>query len=140
MRIEKATPALLPALTALEARCFSDPWPEAVIARLLEKFTVCLDGDALRGYLVLSAVLDEGSVDNVAVAPEARRRGLGDLLLRDAEARCRAGGLRTLGLEVRAGNDPALRLYRRHGFQEVGRRTNYYVNPREDAILMTLVL
>ena len=43
-------------------------------------------------------------------------------------------------LEVRESNDPALRLYRKYGFQEVGRRKNYYEKPREDAILMTLFL
>ena len=45
-----------------------------------------------------------------------------------------------LMLEVRAGNEPAIALYRKHGFVEVGRRKNYYEKPREDAILMTLVL
>ena len=140
MRIETAKPEHIPYLTSIERRCFSDPWPEQVIARMLDRFTVCLDGDVMAGYIVLSTVLDEGSIDNVAVAPEFRRRGAADLLLSDAEKRGRALGLSFLTLEVRAGNEPAIRLYEKHGFGEVGRRKNYYEKPKEDAILMTLLL
>lgn len=140
MHIEAAKPEDVPRLEEIERQCFSDPWEESVIVRLLDRFTVCLDGDALAGYIVLSAVLDEGSIDDVAVAPEFRRRGIAEALLSDAEKRARAMGLATLTLEVRAGNEPAIRLYEKHGFAEVGRRKNYYAKPREDAILMTLVL
>ena len=140
MRIETAKPEHIACLASIERRCFSDPWPEPVIARMLDRFTVCLDGDALAGYIVLSIVLDEGSIDNVAVVPEFRRRGIADLLLSHAEEQGRALKLAFLTLEVRAGNEPAIRLYEKHGFVEVGRRKNYYEKPREDAILMTLLL
>lgn len=140
MRIEKATSAMLPALLLIEARCFSDPWQAETVEHLLDRFTVCLDGEVLVGYIVLSSVLDEGGIDNIAVLPEYRRRGVADLLLLNAVARSRRMGLVTLTLEVRAANTPAIRLYEKHGFVKVGRRRNYYVNPREDAILMTLVV
>ena len=107
---------------------------------MLDRFTVCLDGDTLAGYIVLSIVLDEGSIDNVAVVPEFRRRGIADLLLSHAEEQGRALELAFLTLEVRSRNEPAIRLYEKHGFVEVGRRKNYYEKPREDAILMTLFL
>ena len=130
------------AIAALERVCFpADPWPEDLTERWLGRYTVALGEDgAVIGYLVLSSVLDEGSVDNVAVAPEARRRGVADALVTDAVRRAKERELSFLTLEVRASNDPAIRLYEKHGFREVGRRKNYYEKPREDAILMTLVL
>ena len=140
MTIEKARPEHIKALAALEKECFSDPWPEDMIGRMADKFAVALEGDALMGYIVLSTVLDEGNIDNVAVSPAYRRRGVADVLVADAVARSRDMGLAFLMLEVRAGNEPAIALYRKHGFREVGRRKNYYEKPREDAILMTLVL
>ena len=140
MTIEKARPEHIPALAALEKECFSDPWPEDMIGRMREKFTVAAEGEDLVGYIVLSTVLDEGNIDNVAVSPAYRRRGVADALVLDAVARSREMGLAFLMLEVRAGNEPAIALYRKHGFVDVGRRKNYYEKPREDAILMTLVL
>ena len=93
------------------------------------------DGTLL-GYAVLYTVLDEGNLDNIAVAPEFRRQGVADTLLSTLTGFAR-GHLARLFLEVRASNAPALTLYRKYGFAEVGRRKNYYDNPREDAILMT---
>ena len=140
MTIEKARPEHIPVLAALEKECFSDPWPEDMIGRMADKFTVATEGDALMGYIVLSTVLDEGNIDNVVVSPAYRRRGAADALVADTVARSRDMGIALLMLEVRAGNEPAIALYRKHGFVEVGRRKNYYEKPREDAILMTLVL
>ena len=115
---------------------------EDVLARAREagKITAAVQDGAVLGYIVFSAVLDEGSVDDIAVAPAHRRRGVADALLRDAAQRARENGLREIWLEVRASNAPAAALYEKHGFAEVGRRRNYYEKPREDAILMTLVL
>ena len=63
-------------IARLEAACFSDPWPADLIARMVDRFVVATDdGGALFGYLVLSTVLDEGSIDNVAVSPSMRRCG-----------------------------------------------------------------
>ena len=129
------------AVAALEKLCFpADPWPGDLIRRLADRFTVAAEGGAVAGYLVLSSVLDEGSIDDIAVAPPYRRHGIADALVHDAVCRARADGLSTLTLEVRASNLAAVRLYEKHGFAEVGRRRNYYEKPREDAILMTLVL
>ena len=140
MTIENARPEHDGAIAALDARCFPDPWPEDRIARLRERFAVALEGETLLGYLALSTVLDEGSIDNIAVLPEYRRRGVAEALLRAAIRRGRERALAFITLEVRAGNAPAIALYEKHGFARVGRRKNYYEKPREDAILMTLVL
>ena len=141
MRIEKARREHIDALARLESLCFSEPWPRDMIGRLLDRFTVAVMPDgAIAGYLVLSTVLDEGSIDNVAVSPALRRQGAADALLRDAVARARGAGVTRLSLEVREHNAPALCLYRKHGFQAAGRRKNYYRAPQEDAIIMTKVL
>lgn len=90
------------------------------------------------GYAVVSVVLDEGNLDNIAVAPEHRRQGVADALLSALTGFGREH-LAALMLEVRASNAPAIALYEKHGFTAVGRRRNYYDAPREDAVLMTLI-
>ena len=140
MELMQAGPEHIPAIAALERLCFpADPWPEDLLSRLRERITAAVGDGAVLGYLVFSSVLDEGSIDNIAVAPEARRRGIADALVSDAAGRARAAGLSFITLEFRASNGPAIALYEKHGFREAGRRRSYYEKPREDAILMTLV-
>ena len=141
MKIRQADENDIAEIAAIEAECFSDPWPADMIVRLLPRFTVAADdGGAVMGYLALSTVLDEGNIDNIAVAPAHRRRGAADDLVSDALARGRGMGLAFVSLEVRASNLPAIRLYEKHGFAAVGRRKSYYERPREDAIIMTRIL
>lgn len=138
-----ATEEHLPQLTALEQICFpADPWSESVYRAALDNPAVAIllaqgEDGALLGYAVLSTVLDEGNLDNIAVAPEARRNGVADALLSALTAFGREH-LTCLMLEVRSSNAPAIALYEKHGFAAVGRRKNYYDAPKEDAILMTL--
>ncbi len=142
-RIVPMTARHLPAVAELERVCFpADPWSEALYWAALDNPAVAVllalgEDGALLGYAVLSTVLDEGNLDNIAVAPDCRRRGVADALLSALTAFGRAH-LACLMLEVRASNGPAIALYEKHGFQAVGRRKNYYDAPREDAILMTL--
>ena len=93
------------------------------------------EGNVL-GYAGLHVVLDEGYIDNVAVRSDSRGQGVASALL---GVYCRFGQahLAFLTLEVRAGNRPAIQLYLKHGFEQVGRRKNYYRQPTEDAIIMT---
>lgn len=142
-RIVPMTAAHLPAVAALEKLCFpADPWSEELFRAALDNPSVSIllaqggDGEIL-GYAVLSVVLDEGNLDNIAVAPDYRRRGVADALLGAVTGFGRAH-LAALLLEVRASNAPAIALYEKHGFAAVGRRKNYYEAPKEDAILMTL--
>ena len=143
IRIVPMTAAQLPQVTALEERCFpADPWNEGVFeAALSSPNTAVLlargEDGAILGYAVLSVVLDEGNLDDIAVAPEARRCGVADALLATL-TRYGRDTLAFLTLEVRASNLPAIALYEKHGFVPVGRRKDYYSAPKEDAILMTL--
>ena len=144
-RIVPMTAAHLPQVAALEKVCFpAEAWSEELFRdALASPHTVVLlaegaDGKVL-GYAVLSAVLDEGSLDNIAVAPHGRRGGVADALLSALTDYGRTR-LSVLFLEVRTSNYPAIALYEKHGFVPVGRRKNYYESPREDALLMTLKL
>lgn len=137
------TAARLPQVAALEKICFpADPWSAEIFRAALDNPGVAIllalgEDGAVLGYAVLSVVLDEGNLDNIAVAPEARRRGVADALL-SALTGFGRDRLSALMLEVRASNAPAIALYGKHGFASVGRRKNYYDAPKEDAILMTL--
>ena len=89
------------------------------------------------GYAGLLVVAGEGYITNVAVRPESRRGGVAGALL-DVFVNFAIGNrLAFLTLEVRASNYGAIALYGSRGFRGVGRRTNYYEHPREDAIIMT---
>lgn len=144
LRIVPMTARHLSAVAELERVCFpADPWSEALYQAALDNPAVAVllalgEDGALLGYAVLSTVLDEGNLDNIAVAPEARRRGVADALLSVVTGFGREH-LSRLMLEVRASNAPAIALYEKYGFAAVGRRKNYYDAPREDAVLMTLV-
>ena len=144
-RIVPMTAAHLPQVAALEKVCFpADPWSAEVFRTAMEcPGTVLLvaenEAGAVLGYAVLSMVLDEGNLDNIAVAPHCRSRGVADALLSALVSFDRTR-LSVLQLEVRVSNLPAIALYEQHGFAPVGRRKNYYRSPREDALLMTLDL
>ena len=140
----KLTPMTMehvPQVAALERACFSRPWSEAMLENELWNDSAVVivaegeDGTVL-GYAGLQTVLDEGYINNVAVAEAYRRQGVADELIA-AFVRFGQAKLAFLTLEVRASNAPAIALYAKHGIAEAGRRKNYYDDPKEDAILMT---
>lgn len=131
----------LEGIAELERTCFSHPWSVDMLAEELYNETASFlvaegENGSVLGYAGLHVVLDEGYIDNVAVDPAYRRQGIADALI-DTFVRFGAAKLAFLTLEVRAGNAPAIALYEKHGFYEVGRRKDYYDDPKEDAILMT---
>jgi ribosomal-protein-alanine acetyltransferase len=95
------------------------------------------DGSGVRGFACIAAMADEVELQSLAVLPEARRTGIGSALLECLIEWAREGGFRALHLEVRAGNLPAIALYRRFGFAQTGRRRGYYQDNGEDALLLT---
>lgn len=144
-RIVDAAERHLEKLTELEKRCFSEPWTRETLRGQFKdgfhEFLVAEEANGeLLGYGAMTYVLDEGSVSNVAVSPEYRRRGIGDCLIEALLEKAVTLELAFVTLEVRESNLAARELYKKHGFKDVGRRKNYYDLPREDAILMTLFL
>jgi ribosomal-protein-alanine N-acetyltransferase len=128
----------------MERAFFPDAPAEDWLLRMLRDgrhvFLLWEEEGSLLGYAWYEFVLDEGSVGDVAVAPEARRRGIGRALTEAMLADAGERGLATLTLEVRQSNASARALYESCGFREVGRRKNYYEKPREDALLLTASL
>ena len=97
-------------------------------------------GQALAGFIVSRLVAGELHINNVAVRPEFRRRGVAAQLLTAALSQGRVQGAGFAFLEVREGNTAAQGLYRRAGFAVTGRRRGYYSQPVEDALLMSRTL
>ena len=130
----------VPQVAALEQVCFSDPWSEKSIAQELENplslWLVCVEADRVLGYVGSQTVLGESDMMNVAVCPESRRRGIAERLIISLIEALKTRESHCLSLEVRASNAPAIGLYQKLGFQQVGRRPNYYRNPREDALIL----
>ena len=128
----------------IENESFSMPWPATGFFTYLIRedalFIVACDDDEVVGYCGLICVPDEGDITNVAVAKNRRGEGIGKLIVDEIIKRGRERGVYKIFLEVRVSNDSAVALYKKAGFAEVGIRKNYYEKPREDAILMTLVL
>jgi ribosomal-protein-alanine N-acetyltransferase len=92
------------------------------------------------GFLIGRSGADEFEILNMAVSGAHRRHGIGSKLFESALEVSRKAGSARVYLEVRASNEPAIALYKRHGFTECGRRVRYYRDPVEDAILLSLFL
>jgi ribosomal-protein-alanine N-acetyltransferase len=139
------------AVLQIEGDSFADPWTadsfESSLALDRIQFLVAEEllgeedggegsGRSLVGYVIALVAADEGEVADLAVAPTARRRGIGGLLLDRVSAEAADRGVRALYLEVRESNLAARRLYESRSFRAVGRRTGYYRHPPEDALLL----
>ena len=124
----------------LEKLCFSAPWSANSIAHELTTdysfWLVAEDDGAVVGYIGSQIAFPEADVMNVAVRPEYRRRGVGQILVEALSTHLRNIDCESLTLEVRASNAPAIALYEKLGFAQVGRRPGYYRNPKEDALIL----
>ena len=140
MMIVKMNEGHVKAVAELEKICFSDPWSENSVASELKNklalWLVAEDEGKVAGYIGSQTCTDESDVMNVAVHPDFRRRGIAETLVNALVNELKAIESRCLTLEVRASNVPAISLYEKLGFSEIGRRKNYYRNPREDALIM----
>ena len=103
-------------------------------------FLVAEVGGEAVGYVGMMYILDEGYISNVAVSAAFRRNGAADALIAELLHRAAALELSFVTLEVREHNTPAKQLYKKQGFIPVGKRKDYYEQPKEDAVLMTKFL
>lgn len=130
-------------VAAIEAECFSEPWSENAFASELKNpnaiTLVALCAGRVVGFVNTGFVLDEVSINNVAVTAAFRGQGIARRLLLSLEDWVREFAA-VLLLEVRESNTPARALYRSLDYEDVGRRARYYHNPDEAAILMTKFL
>jgi len=129
-------------VVALETQSFTNPWSRETLVWELT------NSDVTRVYLLRDAedravafcivwiIFEELHINTLAVSPDHRRQGLATLLLREVMAEAARDGARRATLEVRESNAAALELYARLGFQVSARRSGYYANPPEDALIL----
>jgi [ribosomal protein S18]-alanine N-acetyltransferase len=135
-------------IVEIEKDGFRHPWSAELLRRELGHAwsTILLAveeddaGERILGFIVFWLVHDEVHVLNIAVATEARRRGIGRALMEESAAQGRGRAAQISTLEVRRSNVAAITLYRALGYRQVGIRPNYYTDEGEDAIVMILDL
>ena len=140
MKYERMTASHTQAVAEIEKVCFSDPWSlnsiNSELDNPLSLWLVALDGDRVAGYVGSQTVLGGSDMMNLAVLPEYRKQGIGERLVNELAEHLKENGASCLVLEVRQSNEPAISLYTKLGFQQVGLRPNYYRNPRENALIL----
>lgn len=127
-------------IAELEKQCFSDPWSlRSITSELnnpLSLWIVAESDGTVAGYVGSQSVLGEADMMNLAVSPLFRRQGVASGLVEALIKHLKERDVHVLVLEVRASNEPAIRLYEKYGFVQVGRRPNYYAHPKEDALIL----
>jgi len=141
MLVRPATPADIPAMIRLErhsvtASHWSPEQYDHIFASKspLRVVLVIEEATVVQGFLIAQEIAPEWEIENIAIASEARRRGLGTRLLGEFLDHARGKGAHAVFLEVRESNHAARSLYEKWAFIGSGRRIRYYQNPQEDAI------
>lgn len=137
MKIEKFALQYLDDVADIERICFAHPWSKQDLKNQLDldtsHFLVAVEDGRAVGYMGLQIFSGEGYVTNVAVLPQYRQRGIAKALIDKALQ----NDMCFITLEVRESNTPAIRLYEKAGFKNVGTRPKFYTDPVENAIIMT---
>lgn len=131
----------IPSLVEIENLCFTMPWSRESFVRELHenacaRYLVGEAGGRVIAYAGVWLVIDEGHITNIAVHPDFRRRGIGEIMTRAIMRLCVDNGCSWLTLEARRSNTAAIELYRKLGFEGVGYRKKYYEDNQEDALIM----
>ena len=132
----------LDAIMEIEHDAFAIPWSrrsftEELTRNTCARFLVIEHEGEIAGYGGMWFVVDEAHVTNIAIRADLRGQGLGKKLLEDMLQLAADSGMAFMTLEVRRSNERAQRLYRSHGFVDVGYRKRYYEDNHEDALIMT---
>jgi len=139
------TDADLDSVYSIEQVAHQHPWTRKILQDCLHAgylCTVCLNGDEIVGFSMLTLAVGESHLLNICIAKEVQGKGVGRALLMYSLEKIRAEGAESIFLEVRPSNISAIKLYHSVGFYESGLRKGYYPgkNGREDAILMNFFL
>lgn len=136
------TVADIDAVNEIEHLSFTVPWSKDAFAQEMEnrcaRYIIVEYQGRVAAYAGMWLVIDEGHITNVAVHPDFRGKGLGEIAMRALIKLGADTGLRYMTLEVRRSNAVAQSLYRKLGFVDVGFRKRYYPDNREDALIMAL--
>ncbi len=132
----------LDGLLAIEEACFAHPWSRAALEGELAREDACIlcvqEGQTVAAYGSMRILFEEAEIGNIACLPSFRGQGLGGRVLDGLIARAKESGCERMLLEVRPSNEVAIGLYRSRGFEDLGRRKNFYRDPTEDALMMAL--
>ena len=136
----KMTAEDVPFISRLEEETFSMPWSADSFLEMISKedaryYVAEEDGRLLGRLAACWMIAGEGNITNVAIAPEARNRGIGTALLRHLMAEGDREGLTAYTLEVRVSNAAAIHVYEKLGFVSAGVRPGFYEKPVEDALI-----
>ena len=139
--IRKAEAEDVLAIQEIEKQCFTVPWSydslyKDIVENKLAFYVVAEIAGQICGYVGIWKIFEEGHITNVAVAPEFRRKHIGRAMLETLISVTAEAGIEKYTLEVRAGNEPAIRLYEGLGFKSAGIRPGYYEDNGEDAVIM----
>lgn len=119
---------------------FDDFWNENILTNELSNpnsyYVVAKNRNEILGFGGILQILDEATLTNIVVKKTSRRHGIGSLILQNLITTAINNKSNFITLEVSNNNTPAINLYKKYGFKEVGLRKKYY-NHKEDAILMT---
>ena len=128
-------------LCEIESASFSNAWTKENFVSELNNpasvFFVALNGGEVAGCVAMNNALGEGFISKLMVSEKNRRQGIGRLLLEKLCEYAEQNRMFALTLEVRESNTPAISLYEKAGFKNLGKRKNFYRNPKEDAVIMT---
>lgn len=129
-------------IASLEQQIFTDAWTSQGIGETYCQkqafITVSEEEGRINGYCIIYYVLDEGEIARIAVDSNFRKQGIGHRLLDYTSSVCREKGVTRLLLDVRESNQGARAFYKNCGFAEDGIRKNFYENPTEHAVLMSM--
>lgn len=124
----------------IETSVFPSPWARSIFRRELEnelaEYYVAVLDDEIIGYGGIWKIIGEAHITNITIVAEKRGNGFGKTMLEFLIKRVIKLKYYGITLEVRANNDVALSMYKKHGFEEVGIRKNYYPAEKQDAIIM----
>ncbi len=139
--IRKALPEDATAIAEIDRICSVRPWNEQQFREEIEfpqAYTcVCESEDgAVTGFATMQTAAEFAHINEFAVHPDHRRRGLGRRLMEDLIRECSERGCGSVSLEVRGSNIPARTLYGQFGFRQEGIRKNFYIKPDEDALVL----
>jgi ribosomal-protein-alanine N-acetyltransferase len=147
MVIERISEAAdLDAVAALESATFTNPWTREMLERELRQsdvariYVVRLPGSPVAAFCACWLVHDELHINTIAVDAHVRRQGIATALMKHLLADAASLGARRTYLEVRRSNLPAQRLYESLGFNVTAVRRNYYSQPEEDALVLSLAM
>lgn len=127
-------------VSTMEAACFSMPWSKKSFEENLNRsdavYVVARDGDKVLGYCGAYVILNEADINQVAVEPLHRKKGVGGKMLAALLDKLGKAGADAVTLEVRKSNEAAIALYESMGFVTEGIRKKFYEKPVEDALIM----